>query len=103
MKETLSTITVADVAKAIDGGQSLEHLSKEQLLDAIKLIRWYSIAQGVKRVCDTHNGRADEAKTRIAKTRYHRLATTLAGDSLEMIVDGSYSDADEIGGYYIKA
>jgi hypothetical protein len=91
-------MTTLEICKAIDSGNYTGPVTTE-ILGAV---RWYSIGQGVRRVCDEHTKRAKEAHVRAAACRYHKLAETVLGAAGEMIYDGAYGDAPEIGSWEHK-
>lgn len=88
-------MSTREICKAVDAGTYAGPITPE-ILGAV---RWYSVSQGVRRVCDRHMTLAAEARERAAKTRYHRLASAVLGAAGEMIYDGAYGEAPEIGNW----
>lgn len=88
-------MSTREICKAVDAGTYAGPITPE-ILGAV---RWYSVSQGARRVCDRHTALATKARERAAKTRYHRLAATVLGAAGETIYDGAYGDAPEIGSW----
>lgn len=108
---TTPTPTVLEICKRLEAvGDSFPELSREQLVQALACVRWYSVHEGAKRVCDKARAIFAEQQARASASRYHHLTQSVIdvpGISLSpvpaegrMIYDPAYGES-EIGSWTV--